>query len=105
LICHAGQNAGPDPVKIHKFASSFTLRTTGLDEIETALTRQDMAGLAALGTAINRGEDGGCNGFADLCSLWSKFNDSADIEQARSYVVQMRPLLARIAAQIQQELR
>ena len=98
---------GPDPVKIHKFALKFLHSAQlGLDEIETALTRQDMAGLAALGHRNKSpARTVGATGFADLCQSLEQFNDSADIEQARSFVVQMRPLLARIAAQIQQELR
>jgi two-component system, sensor histidine kinase and response regulator len=98
---------GSDPDKIHKFALKFLHSAQqGVDEIETALSRQDMAGLAALGHRNKSpARTVGAQGFADLCQSLEQFKNAGDIEQARSIVAQMRPLLERITAQIQQELR
>lgn len=98
---------GSDPAKIQKFALKFLHSAQlGVDEIETALRQQDMVGLAALGHRNKSpARTVGAQYFADLCQSLEQFKNSADIEQARNIVAQMRPLLERIARQIHQEMR
>ncbi|CAG0939073.1 partial Sensor histidine kinase RcsC, partial [Gallionellaceae bacterium] len=92
---------GNDPAKIRKFALKFlTSAQEGLDEIQAALARKDMAAVAALGHRIKSpAKTVGALGFAELCQTLEQCKHAADAEQAQSILSQLYSLLAQIRMQ------
>jgi two-component system, sensor histidine kinase and response regulator len=97
---------GSDPVKLRKFALKFlSSAQQGLHEIEAALQQANLAALAALGHRNKSpARTVGALAYADLCQKLEQFKGGGDVEQARQIVVQMRPMLGQIAAQINRDL-
>ncbi len=99
------KSVGSKPEKIRKYALMFVSSTHDtLDEIETTLALADMLAVSALGhRAKSSAKTVGALGFADLCLSLERCKRAEDYEEACSIVAQMRPLLARIAEQIDRE--
>ena len=97
---------GHQPEKIRKIALMFvsSLRDT-LAELEAALAQADMVAVAALGhRAKSSARTVGALGFAELCDALEQCKLAGDNDKACAIAAQMRPLLARIAEQIEQDL-
>ena len=86
---------GGDRPKMREFARKFLASARqDMTEVEAALERKDLAVLCALGHHLKSpARMAGAMGFAHLCQA---LEHSADVEQARSIVSQLRPLLERI---------
>ena len=86
---------GGDKLKMREFARKFMAAARqDMTEVEAALERKDLAALGALGHHLKSpARMAGAMGFAHLCQA---LEHSADVEQARSIVSQLRPLLERI---------
>lgn len=93
---------GNDPAKIRKFSLKFLESAEkGMAEIETALEKNDMAALTALGHRIkSAARSVGAIGFADLCHALEQLKEGGNVEQAREIVAQMQPLLGQIKEHI-----
>ena len=86
---------GGDRPKMREFARKFLASARqDMTEVEAALERKNLAVLCALGHHLKSpARMAGAMGFAHLCQA---LEHSADVEQARSIVSQLRPLLERI---------
>lgn len=86
---------GGDKPKMREFARKFLASARqDMTEVEAALERKDLAVLCTLGHHLKSpARMAGAMGFAHLCQA---LEHSADVEQARSIVSQLRPLLERI---------
>jgi PAS domain S-box-containing protein len=100
-----GKLLGNDAVKVEKFAFKFLQSAQqGLEEIDAALQRENLAEVAALGHRNKSpARTVGAMGYAELCLSLEKFKLGGDIEQARNIVEQMRVLLAQITEQVNRE--
>jgi signal transduction histidine kinase/HPt (histidine-containing phosphotransfer) domain-containing protein len=92
--------------KVRKIALMFVdSMTSTMTEIESALGREDLAALAALGhRAKSAAGTVGALGFAAHCRALEQFKDGGDIAQARLIVTQMTDLLVQISAQVNRAL-
>lgn len=97
---------GDNKLEMREFALEFMASARqDLTTIEDALERNDLATLGTLGhhnrtPAIMVG----AIGYADLCRALELGKDSANLDQARDTVSQMRPLLELIMEQIDRDL-
>lgn len=94
------------PKMIYKYATLFMESINeNMIEIESALECADIQTLATLGhRTMSSARTVGATDFAKLCEMLEQLANEGDIEQARSIVVQMRPLLARMSEHINREL-
>lgn len=100
-----GHLVSDDPVRVRKFALNFleTARET-LDEMDAAHTDSDLAALGGLGHKLkSSARTVGAMGFADLCQALESTGKANDLSQAGMLLRQLRPLLERIARQVEQE--
>ncbi|MBI1887925.1 MAG: response regulator [Nitrosomonadales bacterium] len=86
---------GGDKLKMREFVRKFLASARqDMTEVEAALERKDLATLGALGHHLKSPAGmAGAMGFSHLCQA---LEHSADVEQARSIVSQLRLLLERI---------
>ncbi|SNT10701.1 PAS domain S-box-containing protein [Noviherbaspirillum humi] len=94
------QMVGSDPEKLAKFAFMFIdTATASIAEIEAVFRQQDLARLKALGHRLKSSANAvGASAFARLCLALEK--ECASLVQAEQVILQMRPMLERIAVQI-----
>ena len=102
-----GKLMGNDPAKVEKFAFKFLQSAQqGLDEIEAALQKENLAELATLGHRNKSpARTVGAQGYAELCLALEKFKGGGDIDQARKIVAEMRALLVQITDQVNKEFK
>ena len=91
-----------NPEKVRKFAFLF-LETTweGMDKIEAALAQENFSLMAQLGHRYKSGASSvGASGLADLWESLEQVSKVGSVEQARTIVLQARPLLTQIEQEI-----
>ncbi len=97
---------GDDTNKIREFVLKFMESAwEDIAKIEKALERKDRAAVSDLGHCAKSGARMvGATGFANLCQALENGRDSEDMEQMRSIVNKLRPLLERIKEQVNNNL-
>jgi HPt (histidine-containing phosphotransfer) domain-containing protein len=87
-----------DPLKVKKFALKFLLSAQqGLQEIETALEKEDLATLAALGHRNKSpAKTVGALAYAELCLGLEHFKNDGSVKDAEQLVLQMGAMLKKI---------
>jgi CheY-like chemotaxis protein len=87
-----------DPLKVKKFALKFLLSAQqGLEEIETALEKEDLATLAALGHRNKSpAKTVGALAYAELCLGLEHFKNDGSVKDAEQLVLQMGAMLKKI---------
>jgi PAS domain S-box-containing protein len=97
---------GNAPEKVGKFAVKFVdSARQGILELDQACAKDSLDDLCALGHRLkSSARTVGANGFADLCNNLEQLKNGGTLEEAKTIVSELHPLLERIQIQVNQYL-